>query len=318
VIAPDLRALGSFAKLEKLIAAALATGDVSSTRSRSLVARAMGVPFDRARVAKFSLLVEHLLSVAPGGIVDFPADAIRRSTLPFFEAYFSKFIEGTEFTLTEAEDIVFQHRVPIERPADAHDILGTYKLVADHEHMSEVPRSGDQLIELLRTRHAEVMRARNDKRPGEFKVLANRAGSSEFVAPELVTGTLLAGFDVGPPLLDPFQRSVYMMFLIAETHPFADGNGRVARIAMNAELVANAQVRIIIPTVLRLNYIAALKAATHNDVFAPLIAVLAFAQRYTARINFTTIATAKADLSRTNAFRDPYEAEQAGIRLELP
>jgi hypothetical protein len=55
--------------------------------------------------------------------------------------------------------------------------------------MSEVPRSGDQLIEFLRTRHAEVMRARNDKRPGEFKVLANRAGSSEFVAPELVTGT---------------------------------------------------------------------------------------------------------------------------------
>jgi fido (protein-threonine AMPylation protein) len=149
-------------------------------------------------------------------------------------------------------------------------------------------------------------------------VLANRAGSSEFVAPELVEGTLHAGFDVGTALLDPFQRSVYMMFLIAETHPFADGNGRVARIAMNAELVANAQVRIITPTVLRLNYISALKAATHNDVFAPLAAVLAFAQRYTARINFTTIATAEADLSRTNAFRDPYEAEQAGIRLELP
>jgi Fic/DOC family len=65
---------------------------------------------------------------------------------------------------------------------------------------------------------------------------------------------VLAGFDVGAPLLDPFQRSVYMMFLVAETHPFADGNGGVARIAMNAELVANSQVRIIIPTVLRLNW----------------------------------------------------------------
>ena len=108
---------------------------------------------------------------------------------------------------------------------------------------------------------------------------------------------------------------------MAETHPFADGNGRVERIAINAELVASAQVRIIIiPTVLRLNYLSALKAATHNDVFGPLAAVLAFAQRYTARINFTTIATAETDLSlsRTNAFRDPYEAEQAGIRLALP
>ena len=308
-IAPGLRTLGAFAKLQKLIAAALSSGDVRIARSPSLISRASGIPFDKARLRKFSLLVDHLLSVSPGGVVDLVADSPRRVTLPFFEAYFSNFIEGTEFTLNEAEGIVFNNEVPAERPADAHDILGTYKLVADHQHMCEVPRSGQELIELLRRRHAEVMRARSDNRPGDFKVLANRAGSSEFVAPELVEGTLHAGFDVGTALLDPFQRSVYMMFLVAETHPFADGNGRVARIAMNAELVPNAQVRIIIPTVLRLNYISALKAATHNDVFA---------QRYTARINFTTLATAEADLSRTNAFRDPYEAEQSGIRLELP
>ena len=84
--------------------------------------------------------------------------------------------------LTRSESIVFLHQVPDERRADAH-ILGTYKLVADHQHMRKVPRSGGQLIELLRSRHAEVMRARSDKRLGEFKVLANRAGSSEFVSP---------------------------------------------------------------------------------------------------------------------------------------
>jgi hypothetical protein len=77
VIAPDLRAFGCIAKLEKLIAAALATGDVHSTRSRSLAARSAGVPFDRARVAKFSLLIEHLLSVSPGGVIDLAADEIR-------------------------------------------------------------------------------------------------------------------------------------------------------------------------------------------------------------------------------------------------
>jgi Fic/DOC family len=317
-IAPELRTLGAHRKLERLIAAALSSGDARTAMSPSLIARAGGVPFDRARLDKFSVLVDHLLSVSPGGIVDLAADSPRRVNLPFFEAYFSNFIEGTEFTLNEAEGIVFNNELPAERPADAHDILGTYKLVADQQHMCEVPRSGQELIELLRSRHAEVMRARSDKRPGNFKVLANRAGSSEFVAPDLVEGTLHAGFEVGTSLLDPFQRSVYMMFLVAEIHPFADGNGRVAGIAMNAELVANAQVRIIIPTVLRLHYISALKAATHNDVFAPLVAMLAFAQRYTARVNFATIATAKADLDRTNAFRDPYEAEQAGIRLELP
>ena len=35
-----------------------------------------------------------------------------------------------------------------------------------------------------------------------------------------------------------------MMFLVSEVHPFADGNGRAARIMMNAELVAAGEVVI--------------------------------------------------------------------------
>ena len=50
----------------------------------------------------------------------------------------------------------------------------------------------------------------------------------------------------------------------------------------------------------------------------PMIAVLDFAQRYTARVDFSTMASAEADLDRTHAFRDPYDAEQAGLRLQLP
>jgi len=38
------------------------------------------------------------------------------------------------------------------------------------------------------------------------------------------------------------------MFLITEVHPFLDGNGRVARLFMNCELVSANQPRIIIPT----------------------------------------------------------------------
>lgn len=40
-----------------------------------------------------------------------------------------------------------------------------------------------------------------------------------------------------------------MKFLISEIHPFNDGNGRLARIMMNAELVAENEEKIIIPTV---------------------------------------------------------------------
>jgi Fic family protein len=46
--------------------------------------------------------------------------------------------------------------------------------------------------------------------------------------------------------------------------PFADGNGRVARIMMNAELVAAGESRIIVPTIYRNNYLMALTALSQN------------------------------------------------------
>ena len=76
--------------------------------------------------------------------------------------------------------------------------------------------------------------------------------------------------------------------------------------------------RIIIPTVYRLNYLAALKAATHGNNFAALLATLSFARRWTSRVDFTNRSTAEADLARTHALRDAREAEDAGIRLNMP
>jgi hypothetical protein len=72
------------------------------------------------------------------------------------------------------------------------------------------------------------------------------------------------------------------------------------------------------PTVFRLNYLAALKGATHNSQFMPLVATLRFAQRYTARVDFTDRVTADRDLVSTNALRDPQEVENYGVRLVLP
>jgi hypothetical protein len=87
---------------------------------------------------------------------------------------------------------------------------------------------------------------------------------------------------------------------------------------MNAELVTAGEVRIVIPTVYRLNYLVALKAATHTGNDAALIAALSFARRWTARVDFTDRERAEADLERTNAVRDAREAEDAGVRLRLP
>ena len=69
-----------------------------------------------------------------------------------------------------------------------------------------------------------------------FKTRANRAGTTLFVAPELVHGTLREAHGLLGTLPDGLPKAAYLMFVISEVHPYSDGNGRVARALMNAAL----------------------------------------------------------------------------------
>jgi Fic family protein len=289
-----------------------------SSTERALLDNLAPAKNPERRLKALGDLVTLLEESPPDNLPELPTYAARRRLLPFYEAYFSNFIEGTEFTVDEAAEIVFGGRVPEGRPQDAHDVLGTYEIVRDSVEIATVPRSGDGLLDLLRSRHAVLLGSRPEKNPGRFKTRANRAGLTEFVAPDLVEGTLRRGFDLAKGLTGPFERAVYLMFLVAEVHPFDDGNGRIARITMNAELVAGGEVRIIIPIVYRANYLSALKGATHDHTYGALIKTLSFARRYTARVVFSDRDSAEADLARTHAFDDAIEAESAGVRLVLP
>ncbi len=315
-IAPQVRATRSLKKLNQLISAALNTGDIVHLQTSQSLALAAGAPVDRQRIELFTALVDELNRTAPQP-EPFTSNSPRRAFLPHFEAYFSNYIEGTEFTVDEAMAIMTTGVTSLERPADAHDILGTFRIVNNPELRAVTPANSGHLLTLATSHHRVLMAGRPEMNPGDFKDKANRVGSSEFVSPANVEGTLTAGFGLADTLIDPFHRAVYMMFLLSEVHPFRDGNGRVARIMMNAELSAQHQPRIIIPTVYRNEYLTALRAATRNSRFAPLIAVLSFAQKHTNRVDYSTVHTAEADLTRTNAFEDSNDAEREGFRLTL-
>ena len=301
-----------------LLGAAAGTRNDVAVRDPSLAARRRGMPVDRARVDLFDQLFDHLADRAPAPLPTSPETQARRATLPFFEAYFSNFIEGTEFEIDEAADIVFHHRIPQARPDDAHDIIGTYQLVSDPTEMVTVPDDPEHLLTLLRSRHVTIMQGRPDKRPGRFKTVVNRVGARVFVAPEEVVGTLQAGWARMARLDDPFARAIAAMFIVSEVHPFDDGNGRVARVMMNAELVAAGETRIVIPTVYRNNHLSGLRGMSVNGHADGLVATLAFAQRWTAQVDWTTVATARRDLEATDALADATHAESEGRRLRLP
>jgi len=117
--------------------------------------------------------------------------------------------------------------------------------------------------------------------------------------PELVLGTLEKGFEIYRAVELALHRAIFMMFLVSEVHPFLDGNGRIARIMMNAELVAQGEQRIIIPTVYRNNYVSALKALSQSGKSTPMVQVLDFAQRYTTAIRWEDFDRAREDLQST-------------------
>lgn len=281
----------------------------------ALSARRRGMPYDPIRLARFERLAEALRERPP---VPMPVTPGSQSELPFFESYFSNYIEGTEFGVDEARAIVQTRQIPAARPADAHDILGVFEIVSNPTEMRRVPETYADLESLLIERHRQIMRGRPDKGPGEFKSQDNRAGMTIFVAHDLVKGTLREALSIGVGLVDPFARGVYIGAVISEVHPFNDGNGRIARIFANAELVTGTQERIIIPTAFRGNYLSALRGLSHSDTARPLIAVMEWAQRYTWKIDWGTYESALAGLRTSNAFMEEEEMEMSGKRLEMP
>ncbi|PHI19894.1 cell filamentation protein Fic [Lewinellaceae bacterium SD302] len=300
------------AELGKIIGALLSTRPTKVLQSPEARARATGIPFDADRSELFRLLSAELMSREWPDRPTKTDTALRYANLAFYESYFSNFIEGTTFTVGEARQIILEGIDLPNRSGDAHDIRGTYQLCSDRREMDTIPTNGKQLLEILRYRHRVVMGGRPDKAPGEFKQRANRAGSTYFVEPDKVVGTLLEGFKYLQPLRHPAQRAIFMMFLISEVHPFEDGNGRIARLMMNAELSHGGQSKIIIPTVFREDYLLNLRKLTRQRKPAFFVDMMEKAWRYGHWLEPLDLDELYLQLQSSHAF---LESDEAAIVL---
>lgn len=308
-IAKELKLEREYKILNKLIGAILGTNTVKELKTEAARARAVGEPYDPYRIELFAKLAAVLKTHPIKKRENTETTPKSTINLAFFEVYFSNYIEGTEFLIEEAADIIFRHKIIAGRQKDTHDILGTYQIVSSKATMKQVPHTVEELVKLLQQRHFVMMKEREDIGPGRFKEKTNRAGDTVFVAPELVLGTLKNGFELYTALEPGIARAMFMMFLISEVHPFADGNGRIARIMMNAELVAAGESRIIIPTVYRDDYILALRCLSRLQDSEPYVRMLDRAQRFTASIDFSTFETALHMLQKSSAFLEPHEGK---------
>ena len=301
-IAEKLDMPKEFIKLNKLIGAILTTKPSSVLSSPVAIARAYGHPYDKSRTE----LLEKLFITLQQS--EFPVRPEANMTINafrnfgFWEAYFSNFIEGTRFAVDEAKQIISTGEPMKTRDEDSHNILGTYKIVSSRQEMKMVPDTPEDMLEILQYRHKLLLSARDYKKPGEFKNKNNQAGDTYFVDYQLVRGTLIRGFDYYRNLRDPFAKAAYMMFLVSEVHPFNDGNGRIARVMMNAELTTAGQSKIIIPNVYRIDYLGALRKLTRQQDTEVYIRMLQRAHLFSSTIKGESMDEMQNILMESHAF----------------
>jgi len=145
-IAEPLALQEEFRQLDCTIGALLGTRSARLS-ARAAIARAAGRPYDDDRVSRFQILAA-ALQINP---VQFPPlDPLADIHLQaFIETYFSNYIEGTEFEIEEAHQIVVHGRPLQYREDDSHDILGTYQAILDSKADPVVPQSFEAFAALL-------------------------------------------------------------------------------------------------------------------------------------------------------------------------
>jgi hypothetical protein len=305
-IAEPLELKEEFKQLDATIGALLGTRNVRLS-ARAAIARAAGRPYDDARLTLFQTLAGELqrdsLQVSPA---DPHADVYLQA---FIETYFSNYIEGTEFELEEAHDIVTQGHPLQYREDDSHDILGTDQAILESKADPEIPQDFKAFATQIQDWNRKVIESRRAKNPGEFKTETNQAGNTVFVNPELVLGTLEKGYETIMSAATPANRAALAMFVVAEVHPFTDGNARTSRLAMNLFLSEAGLTRIIIPTVYRDDYISALKAMSSNAHPVPLVRMLARAARFSRWLDMSSKVKAFEALKNSNALERPEAAK---------
>jgi hypothetical protein len=303
-----------FRKLNGLISALLATGAKGKLGTRQGKRAAAGTPVDEERMARLEILASRLRSEPQPRREAVAVAEPAKSHFAFLESYFSNYVEGTEFGIEEAMAIALQGRIVENRPRDSHDLLGVFRLALHSPWRESVPPLGAGFPAGLAARHAVMTAQRPEANPGEFKRAPNRAGSTWFVDPAFVQGTLIEGAELGRSVPEGLPRAIYLAFLISEVHPFADGNGRLSRLVMNAELSRAGQARIIIPTLFHEEYVDCQRQLSRQNDPAGHIRALRLMQAWTVAFDYSDIGALIEATGKTNAL----EKSRARFRLMLP
>jgi tetratricopeptide (TPR) repeat protein len=143
------------------------------------------------------------------------------------------------------------------------------------------------VVAWLRYWHALLASHRPELAPGQLKAFPNSViinPDIERTAPAQVEGTLERIHARCATLPAGAARAALAYYVIADVHPFADGNGRLGRFLMNRELEAAGLSPIVTPASFKPPFGRALNAIRRQCDLDPFVAWLASCDEYTRGI----------------------------------
>ncbi|MFH1504170.1 MAG: Fic family protein [Candidatus Omnitrophota bacterium] len=190
--------------------------------------------------------------------------------------YSSNALEGNSLTISETKVVIEDGLTIAGKPLKDHYEAAGHSDAFDHMYALTVGKTITE--EDIKKLHSLFYHRINEKDAGAYrKVQAIITGSQyPLPKPDALPGMMGKFIKDLPRLKKNNHPVVYAAKIHKEfvfTHPFVDGNGRVARLLMNAALMQAGYIIAIIPPLKRSEYISVLEKAHKNDAdFIKLIA----------------------------------------------
>lgn len=209
--------------------------------------------------------------------------------------YNSNHIEGSRLTHEQTRYIFETNTIGVEgETIRVDDIIET----TNHFRCIDIiiDRATERLTEsLIKELHATLKRGTSDSRldwfcVGDYKRLPNEVGGNETTAPENVRREMRALLSAYNAKRDKSLEDIVELHQRFEAiHPFQDGNGRVGRLIMFKECLANRFVPFIISDELKLFYYRGLHEWDNNRGYL-INTCLAAQDNYKAMLDYFRIS----------------------------